>query len=374
MKKICSTPRILILSQRNIFPYDAWRSPHYEFEDLICRLDSVELLTPHRKRWFRVGDKMAREVTWLSPISLNLCIPRTKATNEYDMFFMLCSYPSDLLAFNPGNHWKDRCKTSICMIDEAWVKQIPREKCYLKILSKFDHVVLYYSQSVKAIGELTGKETYFMPPGIDAIKFCPYPELPNKAIDVYSVGRRSSATHQKLLEMVKTRSLFYVYDSISGSRVYNSKEHRSLVANIAKRSRVYLVNPGLFDRPEIRGNQIEIGNRYFEGAAAGCILVGEIPRNDAYGDLFNWPDAVLALPFGSDQIDKILDELAQQPGREKEMRKQNVINSLRRHDWVFRWESILRIAGLDPTPGMRERKEQLERLAILAEGQTANSL
>jgi len=217
------------------------------------------------------------------------------------------------------------------------------------------------------VSEVTGKKCFFLPPGIDAVKFCPYPNPPKKAIDVYSFGRRSEATHKKLLKMAEERDFFYVYDSLSGKRAINATEHRALLANMAKRSRFFIVNPGLIDEPDKRGDQFEIGNRYFEGAASGCIMIGEIPQNAEFEKLFNWPDAVIRLPYGSDQIDTAIKELDQQPQREESIRRTNIIQSLRRHDWVFRWESVLKIAGLDPLPGLLKRKEQLEKLAKIVE-------
>lgn len=372
MSKEYRKPRILMFSQRNISPYDVWRSPHYEFEDLVDQIDSVELLAPRPGKWFNLGNRIAQRVARHSRIALNPGIPKIKITDSFDMLFLFCSYAKDLLNFNIENNLKDYCKTSICMVDEIWANQISQQKCYLNILSKFDHIVLYYSQSVKAVSEVTGKKCSFLPPGIDAIKFCPFPDLPKKVIDVYSIGRRSEVTHQKLLEMAKERKIFYVYDTISGNQAINSKEHRSLLANMAKRSRFYIVNPGLIDRPDIRGDQIEIGNRYFEGAASGCIMVGEVPKNEEYAGLFDWPDAVINLPFGSDQIGTIIDELDMQTDRENKVRRNNVIQSLRRHDWVYRWESVLKIGGLDPLPGLLRRKEQLEKLAAIVEKDTNN--
>src|SRR5207245_9603073 len=102
---------------------------------------------------------------------------------------------------------------------------------------------------------------------------------PKRVVDVDSIGRRSEITHRRLLRMVAKNGIFYLHDSISGDQAIDSKEHRALVARVAKRSRYFIVNPGLIDRPEIRGNQIEIGNRYFEGAASGTIMVGERPNN-----------------------------------------------------------------------------------------------
>ena len=39
-------PRVLIFSLRNIFGKALFRCPHFEFEDIICEIDSAELLAP----------------------------------------------------------------------------------------------------------------------------------------------------------------------------------------------------------------------------------------------------------------------------------------------------------------------------------------
>ncbi len=44
---------------------------------------------------------------------------------------------------------------------------------------------------------------------------------------------------------------------------------------------------------------------------------------------------------------------------------------LRRHDSVYRWEQILRAAGLEPLPQLQERKRMLERRAAEIEGRHA---
>ena len=365
-------PRILMVSQRNIFPKNPSRCPHYEFEDIVCQIDSVELQAPKPGKYFELGSRIARKVGKHSMIALNPGISKIKLTNSYDMLFLICSFPRDLLNLNIANNWRDYCKSSVCLVDEIWAKQIFEQRCYLKLLSKFDHVMLYYSQSVKAVSEFIGRKCSFLPPGIDSIKFCPYPDPPAKVIDVYSMGRRSEATHKKLLEMVKEKNIFYVHDTISGIQVINSIEHRNMFANMAKRSRYFIVNPGLIDSPETRGNQAEIPNRYFEGASSGCILIGEIPKNEEFERLFNWPEAVIHLAFGSDNIDKIINEFDKQADRGNRIRRNNIVQSLRRHDWVYRWESVLKIAGLDPMPGLLARKIQLENMAKMVEEETNN--
>jgi len=163
--------------------------------------------------------------------------------------------------------------------------------------------------------------------------------------------------------MVAENGLFYLHDSIAGDQAINSTEHRALFANIAKRSRYFIVNPGLIDRPDKRGNQIESGNRYFEGAASGTVMVGERPNNGEFEKLFDWPDAVIHLPYDCSDIDAVINEIDRQPERQNRMRRTNVGHALMRHDWVYRWEAVLKIVGLEPMPELSQRKERLRSLA-----------
>jgi hypothetical protein len=43
--------------------------------------------------------------------------------------------------------------------------------------------------------------------------------------------------------------------------------------------------------------------------------------------------------------------------------RNNVVNALRRHDWVYRWERVLDSVGLPHTEAMRERRRRLGALA-----------
>jgi hypothetical protein len=355
-------PRILIFSQRNIFRNTLFRCPLYEFENIISRIDSVELLAPSADplHW---RHRIAKRIAYHSPIALNPGIKRTRPKAHYDLFLAVCGAPTDLLMVNAVRNWKDACTTSVCLLDELWAREMAGCRYFLRFLENFDVVLMYYSQSVDALSERIGRKCVFMPPGIDTVLFCPYPEAPKRVVDVCSIGRRSAITHHRLLSMVAENGLFYLHDSIAGSDAIDSAEHRALFANVAKRSRYFIVNPGLIDRPEKRGNQIELGNRYFEGAASGTIMVGERPNNREVDRLFDWPDALIHLPYDSADIDKIINELDSQPERQARIRQTNVVQSLLRHDWVYRWEAVLQIVGLEPTLELLQRKERLRSMA-----------
>jgi hypothetical protein len=362
------SPRVLMFSNRNIAQFPLSRASLYEFEDIICKIDSVELLAlqpgKHYDLRYRVANgRIARRFC----IDLNPGIPRMKLKNDYDLLFTVCSFPKDLLNLKALDDWKDHCMKSVCLIDEFWIKQIPQMKLYLKILSQFDHVFLYYNESAKYIGEEIGDKCSFLPPGIDSFLFCPYPEPPDRVIDVYSFGRRSNITHQKLIQMANERNMFYVYDTRVGDYAINLKEHRSLMANMAKRSRYLIVNPGLVDVTGVTGKQQVIGNRYFEGAGSGAIMIGEVPQNEEFKKLFGWKDSVIQVPFNSDKIDEVIKELDNQPDRQDKIHRNNVIQSLRCNDWAYRWETILNTVGLKTMPNLTERKERLKMLSEVVE-------
>jgi hypothetical protein len=356
-------PRVLIFSLRNIFGNALFRCPHYEFEDIICEIDSAVLLAP-KVDPSNTRSTFATRLAYRAPVALNPGIRRISEKINYDIFFTICGFPPDLIMVNAViSNMRDICRTSVCLVDELWVKEMIKQRHLLRILAKFDVVMLYYSQTVKPLSEQIGCRCIFLPPGVDAILFCPHPDPPKRVIDVYSMGRRSRITHQRLLRMVRESGLFYLYDSIGGSQAINSKEHRALLANVAKRSRYFIVNPGKIDLPDERGNQIEIGGRYFEGAASGTIMVGERPKNEEFERLFNWPEAVTQLPYDSCDIDMVIKALDADPERQDRIRQTSVVQALTRHDWVYRWEAVLKTVGLGPMQGVLERRERLRKLA-----------
>jgi hypothetical protein len=360
METQLGTPRVLIFSLRNIFGKALFRCPHFEFEDVICEIDSAELLAPKVDPSSR-RSSLATRLGYHAPVVLNPDLRITSAKSQYDILFTICGYPRDLIMFNAVSNLRDVCRTSVCLLDELWINEIVKNRHFLRILAKFDVVMLYYSQTVKPLSEIIERRCVFLPPGVDAITFCPNPDPPERVIDVYSIGRRSEITHRGLLDMARESGLFYLHDSMDGNQAINSKEHRALFANVAKRSRYFVVNPGKIDEPHLRGRQMEAGNRYFEGAAAGAIMVGERPNNEVFEELFDWPDAVSHLAYDSQDIGVIRD-LDADPERGDRIRRTGIVQALMRHDWVYRWEAILKTVGLEPMRRALERKDRLGKL------------
>ena len=365
LSNVCaqSNARILVLSLRNIKLHVS-QVYHYEFEDVIGAIDTVDIFAPVDARMGlkndlprRVLRKVQASVGRIKPAFHNVLIDK-----EYELFFFICRSPVDLVCLQALRHWREQCRTAVCWLDEIWVESLENSRSYLELLKEFDDVFITFLDSVHVMTTTLQQTCHYLPVGIDALQFCPYPFEPSRHIDVYSIGRRSPVIHRALLDVVKRENFFYVYDTVDNFSISNYREHRALYANMLKRSRYFLVNKAKFNALHETGSQEEVGARFFEGVAGGAVLLGKPPESASYRNNFDWPDAVIAVPDEA-KITELIADLNAQPERLARIRTENMVHALLRHDWVYRWETILATVGLPTTPAMLARQAALKQLA-----------
>jgi hypothetical protein len=204
----------------------------------------------------------------------------------------------------------------------------------------------------------------WVPAGIDALRFFPGVVPPARSIDVYAMGRRSDNSHEALLSEASSHNWTYLFDSIDPVHVRDGlQSHRAQLAELVKRTRYFIANMAKVDAPAHRGTQEEIGFRSFEGAAGGAVLLGHTPATPSLEQLFDWPDAHVHVAFGSRDIADVIHQLDADPERVNTIRRNNVVNSLRRHDWAYRWQVVLDKLQITPSPRLGERLATLRDLA-----------
>lgn len=361
--------RICMPSTRSI-SREAFQSSLYEAQDVLAQTSEVDLIDLQPARAFRARDRWQRRLLFRGVssnlASLNPGLQRVRLTRDYDLFVAVCQNFWDLLYINAIDGWQERCKTSVCWLAELWASDIPMGRHVLRRLRSFDHVFVNSQGTVGPLSEFLERQCHLLPTGTDTIRFSPSPNPPDRSIDVYSIGRRWEDLHQAFLRAASERGLLYIYDSYVGMAkmdLMDYRQHRDLFANMAKRSKYFLVWPGKMNLPDETRGQVEIGYRYFEGAAAGAVMLGQAADCQAFRDLFPWPDAVIEIkPDGSDALD-VLANLASDPARVVKIGRRNAAESLLRHDWIHRWQAIFEISGIDPSPGMTAREQHLRHLA-----------
>jgi hypothetical protein len=351
----------------------AFEAANYEAEDVFMEVDNVDLFPVEPGVGFRFREKCHRRLLWKDVTrrlaSVNPGLRSVRLKKDYDLFFCRVQMLRDLIYVNAVKGWKDRCRTSVCWLDELYCADVFRSRNYLHILKRFDHVFVGFKGSVDAITKVIGRPCHFLPYAVDAIRFSPYPNPPARVIDVYSLGRRLEDLHRTLLKFTAQQHMFYVYETLQAGAenlVSNHRQHRELLANQIKRSRYFLVASGKADRKEETRGQIEVPARFFEGAAAGTVMIGQAPDCDAFRQLFDWRDTVIEIDPNNSEVADVLADLAGQPERLCEISRRNSAEALLHHDWLYRWKQILAMAGLKPMPQLELREKRLKELADVA--------
>lgn len=285
-------------------------------------------------------------------------------TQDYELFVYIAWSPQSLVELSRIKGWRKRCKTAVLYLFELWSASIQQDEAYLKLIDGFDHVFMLHNESVPLLRDYTKTPSAYLLTGIDALTFAPAPLQPRRNVDVYSIGNRAPAVHGQLLQMARESDFFYIYDTLASteSHVRSWSEHRLLIANIIKRSRYFICfNPASLNgdkADKIRGEQV-IPSRVFEGATAGAILLGTAPECPEFNQNFDWPDVVVSMPPDARDVAERLRELDADQDRLERIRQDNVVNCLLRHDWIYRWESILAAVGMRPREGSTQRKAAL---------------
>jgi len=366
-------PRICMPTGRG-FTRRAFLGGHYEAQDVLLEVDDVDLIELESGPRFEFKELLQRRLLYRDVSGkiafLNPGLRKFRLTREYDLFVVRCQTYWDLLYTNAIEGWKDYCKTSVLWLDELWTASLPEHKYWLHALKQFDHIFIGYLGTVGPLSATIGRSCRWLPGGVDCLRFSPLPDPPSRVVDVYSMGRRWEGIHEVLLKAAGRGDIFYIYDSlprIAERDVYDHRQHRSLFANVAKRSRYFMVAPGKMNSQDETQGQVEVGYRYYEGAAAGSVLVGQSPDCEAFRELFPWQDVVIEVqPDGSDVMD-VIGTFDSEPARVRAIQQRNAAEALLRHDWAYRWKEIFRVAGIEPLPAMRARERRLQELAEMAQ-------
>jgi len=119
-----------MVSLRDVNHHAAWCS-NYEFEDTICAVDSVDLLTLTPGAAHQPREWLARRMVWrrglreltryFSPGVQTIALKR-----DYDLFVYICMTPADLLYLAAVEGWETRCRIKICFLGEfyaGWARE-----------------------------------------------------------------------------------------------------------------------------------------------------------------------------------------------------------------------------------------------------------
>src|SRR5215471_1033102 len=142
------TPRICLPTTRSI-SREVFRSGLYEAQDVLAETNNVDLIDLQTGWGFRLREQWQRSLL-LRGVPPNLAprnpgLQKVRLTHDYDLFIAICQSLWDLPYINAVHGWKDRCKVSVCWLEEVWADQtIAMYPNLLRGLQGFDNVFITY--------------------------------------------------------------------------------------------------------------------------------------------------------------------------------------------------------------------------------------
>ncbi len=375
------SPDVLLLSWRRVADLAAFCLA-YEFEDIFAAVTDVQRIDVtdlSALEFSRRAYKLARLASGSPRLARQLApYPRNKVVLErdFELFFPVFSHAHELYSLATIPNWRQRCRKAACFITEVWSHMLP--EYLLELLAAFDHIFIGNHHSVKDVARIAGRPCTYLPLAVDVLRFAPISCDQPRPIEVCNLGRRSPVTHQALLRDAERRQSFYYYDTVAASgadlkdrtfHVDSPQEHRRMLATLLKHSCYYIANRSYANKPEFTEGHDEISARFYEGAAAGTVMIGEAPRTEEFKQQFDWSGAVIHMPFDSPDVSCILADLNGDPERLRAVRRNNVREAAQRHDWLHRIQVVFDTLGLEPTGEMRARAKRLKQVASQAKAQ-----
>lgn len=351
----------------------AFRSGLREAQDILVECGNVDLVHLEPAASFTRKASVLAPLYYKDPFriaaKLNPGLKPVELERDYDLFVAVLPYWRDMAYLNAIVAWRKRCKLAICWIDELWISEVRHLHRWLYVLDQFDHVFVGNEETGQVLSAALGRTCHDLAGAVDTLRFCPMPEESDRTVDVFSLGRRNPEVHKSLLRLASKNSLFYLHDTTQSgnSPVSDHREHRQMYANIAKRSRLFMVAPGKIDATSQTNGQVDIGFRYFEGLAAGAVLAGTRPRCELFEQLFDWPDSVLELADDGSDVERVIPPLLADGDMLREVSRRNAIAALRKHDWIHRWKRLFELSGQQPITGILTREQRLRDLADASE-------
>ncbi len=225
-------------------------------------------------------------------------------------------------------------------------------------LPKLDHLFVITPSLAKEVEQFHSINASFLPLATNTFPLNGY--QPQRSIDVLSYGRTNEQVHAQLQQFNEPESRrLYIHSTFSGTEVHNVREHLALLNRLLLRSKISLCFEGSqLHRFQGRSTLLY---RWFEGWAAGCVIVGKKPLGRGIPKLMDWQDSTLDVPDDLDQVLPFFEALLQDEPRLQEISRRNYVECRLRHDWRYRFRDLFKVLNLPLPDRLIEQIEQLQR-------------
>jgi hypothetical protein len=192
----------------------------------------------------------------------------------------------------------------------------------------------------------------------------------DRSVDVLAYGRVWEAYVRELDDYFLDSHCSRLYmTSFSHPRAPDWRQQRKQFWGVLSRTKISIAFAPNETHSRFMGLPV-ISARWYEGLAAGCLMVGRKPASEKFGELFDWTDAAIQLPDSAREAPAFIEDLLEQPDRLRQAHARNYLMMLRRHDARLIFKSMCQTLGIDIPRRAHDEIEalelQIERMSRLA--------
>jgi hypothetical protein len=222
-----------------------------------------------------------------------------------------------------------------------WRKSI---STHYRTIRKIDRLFVPFRQSVAEFERIYQIPVSYLPLGVDAVKHGGYDN--NKIIDVNGYGRQHWALEPILSERFNVRGSNRIYHHTNHAHtpiIHDVYAHRRLFWQQLRRSKIALAfDPINTNYKNAKFTFSFTGQRWFESAAAGCVIVGKRPTCPEFSELFDWQHSTIEFPDDANNMADMIEDLLDNLDLES-IGRRNAEQCLSQHDWRLRIDVVLKI-------------------------------
>ena len=226
----------------------------------------------------------------------------------------------------------------------AWRKSLSK---FYKLSKKITRLFVPADFSVKEFEQIYQIPVSFMPMAADVFKHGG--ATPNKAIDVMGYGRQDPKCSELLSEAFNqphTNKIYYHTDHFNIPTINETYMHRRFFWQLLRASKIALAFDALAANNNNRFRFSFVGQRWFESAAAGCVIVGKRPTCPEMDILFPQTQSTIDIPDDQSQIIPFFEALLNEHAMLAKIGRDQYEYALEKNDWRHRVAEMLTIAKI----------------------------
>lgn len=337
-----------VLSERASSSHASWAN-NFDLEDILVETCGASILAPSQ---FFAHSRMEL----ITGRVRNGRYRRLKDSSGEgaDLLILIGMGPSALRMLNAIPHWRKLYGQVVAYIVDVYP---PSELSFDRQLAKsVDALFVSYSQMVSPLSDLLRVPIAFIPQAADVMAAGGF--NPDKRVDVAAFGRQPSGVLEGLVAESRSSpsSNFFVWWS---AQTYpytrNMAQDRAAFLSVLGRTRISLCYSFEDTHAQTYKGVSPITARWFESAAAGCVIAGSRPSSPEGTETLSWADSVVDLSTDGATCVAQLRELLSDPQSSQEIGARNFRAAALGHDWGHRISAILNHLSIDSPQKLTDR-------------------